>query len=101
MRKCLRIFKTTINLEIKIMKNFKKLSREELKNTFGGQSCTLTIQGADGSWITRTGTCQKLMTSQIGDSAVEIAYAMATASSYCETGLGPVAVTSNGGRSRC
>ncbi|WP_087138676.1 hypothetical protein [Elizabethkingia meningoseptica] len=65
-----------------------KLSRINLKSITGGEkSCTHSIQGSDGKWITRTGTCQK---SSLG------------IGSYCETGLGEfVQVTSNGGKSRC
>jgi hypothetical protein len=83
------------------MKNFKKLSREELRNTFGGQACTLTIQGSDGKWITRVGVCKRVSKEiHAGDSAISIALGMLSGS-YCETGLGNVSVTSNGGNSRC
>ena len=79
------------------MKNFKKLSREELKNVFGGQSCTLTIQGSDGSWITRSGTCKKVMTLV----AISDDISIPQTHSYCETGIGEVSLSSNGGNSRC
>jgi len=52
----------------------------------GNTTCTLTIQGSDGSWITRYGHCS------VGASYPHC---------YCETGLGDVHVTSNGGNSRC
>ncbi len=79
------------------MKNFKKLSREELKNTFGGlRACKLVIQGSDGSWITRTGTCS---------TAVDMNYINGTpyptTHSYCDAGLGDVPLSSNGGNSNC
>ena len=83
------------------MKNFKKLSREELKNTFGGQSCSIAIQGSDGSWTTRSGTCKTLTAmapSLMG--GVIVGYPVASYS-YCETGLGNIRITSNGGSSRC
>ncbi|WP_265428453.1 bacteriocin-like protein [Chryseobacterium sp. YIM B08800] len=78
------------------MKNFKKLSRKDLKNVVGGQACTLSIQGSNGEWVTRSGTCAKKMELvTIGE------VTLPTFTSYCETGLGQVPVTSNGGKSRC
>ena len=74
------------------MKNFKKLSREELKNTFGGlKACKLVIQGSDGKWITRNGSCETTTSvSYLGD------IPFVSTSSYCETGLGDVPL--KGGR---
>ncbi|WP_143883099.1 bacteriocin-like protein [Chryseobacterium binzhouense] len=78
------------------MKNLKKLSRNDLGNILGGQACTLSIQGSNGQWVTRTGTCEKKMELiHVGELTIP------TFTSYCETGLGQVNVTSNGGRSRC
>lgn len=83
------------------MKNFKKLSREELKNVFGGQSCSLVIQGSNGQWITRSGTCKTVTKISYmvgpGDSQIPIV----SSHSYCETGLGETNLSSNGGVSRC
>ena len=97
-----RVCKIILLIKIlRTMKNFKKLSREELKNTFGGQACTLTIQGSDGTWTTRTWTCQTRQVTKVGDSTATIIWNLLTAESYCETGLGYIPVTSNGGVSRC
>lgn len=72
------------------MKNFKKLSRENLRTSHGGKrACSIAIQGSDGTWTTRTGYCS---------SAGPIE---GLGPSYCETGLGNISITSNGGRSRC
>ncbi|AQX06674.1 hypothetical protein ATB99_13580 [Elizabethkingia meningoseptica] len=69
------------------MKTLKQLSRINLKTITGGEkSCTHSIQGSGGKWITRTGVCKM---------------APSGFSAYCETGLGVVKVTSNGGVSRC
>jgi hypothetical protein len=84
-------------INILIMTNFKKLSRNELKNVFGGQSCSLTIQGSDGQWITRTGTCKTKTTLITASGGI----AITDTSSYCETGIGQVPLSSNGGTSRC
>lgn len=78
------------------IKTMKKLTRAALKSIQGGVDCTLSIQGADGSWISRPGTCKKrfiLNPIGSGDTAVY--------ESYCDAGLGAVPVTSNGGKSRC
>ena len=85
------------------MKNFKKLSREELRNTFGGKSCSIAIQGSDGTWTTRKGTCTAVpKDTKVGDSTMSIFLdTISTPQSYCETGLGNIPVTSNGGVSRC
>lgn len=78
----------------------KKLSKEEMKKVMGGVEdgeglfckdgpCSLVIQGDDGNWITRTGTCRFDL--------------FQTNSCYCDAGIGngPQPVTSNGGKSRC
>ena len=84
------------------MRNFKKLSREELKNVLGGQSCSIAIQGSDGSWTTRTGECKRAVNVAPGKSStVEIIADQLSPEMYCETGLGNIPLTSNGGRSRC
>ncbi|RFM26960.1 hypothetical protein DXN05_17290 [Deminuibacter soli] len=69
-----------------------------MKQVSGGSSgggcssgpCTLTIQGSNGSWATWSGSCSS--TAILGTDFFQC---------YCETGLGPVNVTSNGGVSRC
>ncbi|WP_445432828.1 bacteriocin-like protein [Chryseobacterium indoltheticum] len=79
------------------MTKLKKLSRNDLRNVTGGQSCTLSIQGSDGKWVTRKGVCKVSVTlTQVTDDL-----SIPSATSYCETGLGQVNVTSNGGNSRC
>jgi hypothetical protein len=84
------------------MKNFKKLSREELKNAFGGKrTCTLTVKGANGQWVTLNGTCETSSNVHVGMSTGELLWGMANTTSYCETGLGQIKLTSNGGNSRC
>lgn len=79
------------------MKNLKKLSRKELKDVNGGRkACRHVIQGDDGKWITRVGECNtRIEMVQVGPISVPQKH------SYCETGLGEVNVTSNGGVSRC
>jgi len=78
------------------MKNLKKLSRKELKDVKGGQSCVLYVQGSNGAWVPRTGVCKKVVSfTQVGDVSIP------STSSYCETGLGQVPLSSNGGQSRC
>lgn len=78
------------------------LSRVQLKNVLGGSGsgsgsgtfscyggpCTLTIQGDNGTFITRTGNCV--------DASTLLAVVC-----YCDTGLGNVPVTSNGHVSKC
>lgn len=77
------------------------LSRAQLKNVLGGSgsgsggsaqcfgnSCTVTIQGDNGSFITRSGTCRDVAS-------------ILDPSCYCDTGLGNIPVTSNGGKSKC
>ncbi|WP_294219443.1 hypothetical protein [uncultured Chryseobacterium sp.] len=71
------------------MKNFKKLTRENLRSIKGGRACSIAIQGSDGRWTTRTGTCQP-----VGPVA-------GVGSSYCETGLGNIHLSSNDGVSHC
>ncbi|HTN37103.1 MAG TPA: hypothetical protein VL053_08505 [Arachidicoccus sp.] len=83
------------------------LSREQLKKAIGGDgsdglhcknsTCILSIQGSNGSWTTLNGNCmpdtdQMDMGSLILNGGVTY---------YCETGLGNIPITSNGGVSRC
>src|SRR5699024_10439363 len=87
------------------LSNAEVLTREQLKKVFGGMtsgsgpftscktgSCTLSIQGSGGGWITRNGTCAYDV-GKIGP--------FPDITCYCETGLGDVPITSNGGESRC
>ena len=74
------------------MKNLKKLSREDLKIVQGvKRACSVAIQGSDGTWVTRTGTCDTYHYGVSGTGSV----------GYCNTSLGYMPVTSNGGKSRC
>jgi hypothetical protein len=95
-----------LNLKVANLNATEILSREELRKVVGGEGsdpianfigsilgavcdntpCTHTIQGSDGSWVTRTGHCSA------GASYPHC---------YCDTGLGDVRLTSNGGISRC
>lgn len=82
------------------MKQFESLgrmlSKAEQKKIRGGLAeefpcksgpCTLTIQGSDGSYVTRNGNCA-MNGNHLG--------------CYCDVGLGSeIPVTSNGGVSRC
>lgn len=78
------------------MTNLKKLSRKDLKNVVGGRACIHYIQGSKGEWIRREGECVTTVEfQQVGSISVPIR------NSYCDTGLGEVTVTSNGGKSRC
>ncbi|WP_313157466.1 hypothetical protein [Sphingobacterium multivorum] len=88
-------------ISLKMIPREEFLSREELKSITGGEtgsdaegglfckstSCTLSIQGDDGNWVTKTGTCSS--------SASSISRC------YCDAGLGEVHLTSNSGISRC
>lgn len=82
---------------MKQMKNLKKLSRQDLRNVIGGRrACAHFIQGNNGEWIRRDGECVTTVEwHQVGDVSVPVK------TSYCDTGLGQVNVTSNGGQSRC
>ncbi|MDQ1097167.1 MULTISPECIES: bacteriocin-like protein [unclassified Chryseobacterium] len=76
------------------MSNLKKLTRENLRNIKGGRACSVAIQGSDGTWVTREGTCDvSFVPVGMGQSSSPVA--------YCNTGLGYHPVTSNGGVSRC
>ncbi|NJM80563.1 MAG: hypothetical protein HC854_14835 [Flavobacterium sp.] len=82
------------------MKNFKKLSREELKSVFGGQACTLTVKQSDGSYITYSGTCDRKVTMHYD--SLNDSYYSSVGPSFCNTGDGVAhTLTSNGGKSRC
>ncbi|KAB1231026.1 bacteriocin-like protein [Chryseobacterium viscerum] len=81
------------------MKNLKKLSRNELKDVFGGNvgdPCSLSVQQANGSWITYPGKCAYVMNTTSSNGVTW------GGSYYCETGTGNShAITSNSGVSRC
>ncbi len=77
------------------------LSKEQQKSVNGGKGCTLTIQGSDGKWVTRTGICKKFISASMSDSPADMIGQYAIAPSYCETGLGNVPLSSNNGVSRC
>ena len=81
------------------MKNFKKLSREELKNTFGGlKSCKLGVPNGNGGYTTYTGTCDTISTTFGAPGE----YGLNPGISFCNTGDGVAHVlSSNGGESRC
>ena len=91
-----------LKLNLSHLKGGEMLSREQMKNLMGGDSgssgqanpapctdskCTMSIQGSDGSWVTRSGNCA--FSSIIQNTC------------YCDVGLGVTPVTSNSGVSRC
>lgn len=85
------------------MKNFKKLSREELKNTFGGlRSCKLVVPNGNGSYTTYSGSCDgqlqpKPVMNADGSVGIGLVYV-----SFCNIGDGVVhTLTSNSGYSTC
>lgn len=83
------------------MKNFKKLSREELKSVNGGKadgkSCKLVIMSPNGTSVTYTGTCSITV-----DYNYINGTSYPTTRSYCNVGLGSsVPLTSNNGSSYC
>lgn len=92
-----------LKLKLQDIEGAEILSRDQLKTVMGGSDeggavkcstgpCTLTIQGSDGSYVTRNGTCQ-------GDTALGGTY---YARCFCDVGLGSdVKISSNGGISRC
>lgn len=81
------------------MKNFKKLSREELRNTKGGESCSLVVKQADGSYKTYSGSCK---TKSMGFTEAAGPEFLLATYSYCDIGNGvSYPLTSNGGNSRC
>jgi hypothetical protein len=81
------------------MKNFKKLTREELKNTFGGKGCKLVVANSDGSYTTYNGTCDTTYTSYYDSLSDSF---RVFSSSFCNTGDGVAhTLSSNGGASRC
>lgn len=82
------------------MKNFKKLSREELKNTFGGlRACKLVIKQADGTYTTSLGTCDEQIITYYNSYGNPV---YSNTQSFCNTGDGEMHnLTSNGGQSRC
>ncbi|WP_081413966.1 bacteriocin-like protein [Chryseobacterium daeguense] len=83
------------------MKNLKKLSRNELKRISGGRkACSVVVKQPDGSFKTYPGTCS---TTKPPNSAVlsDLVNWALTSPGYCETGLGNLTLTSNGGVSHC
>lgn len=85
------------------MKNLKKLSRKELKDVNGGRkACSVTIQQSNGSWKTYSGECKGVIDDYTMSGGNGHMTLQVTASHfYCETGRGELAITSNGGVSRC
>jgi hypothetical protein len=82
------------------MEKFKKLSREELKNTFGGRSCKLVVPNGNGGYTTYTGTCDNSSTSTYD--SLSNSFYVTIGQNYCNIGDGVVrALASNGGNSRC
>ncbi len=79
-------------------KDFKTMSKEDMKSVLGGtapQSCSMTYQDSGGVWHTETGTCNT-------ESFVSVGYHVVT-DHFCQTASfqHPVALSSNGGTSRC
>ena len=84
------------------MKNFKKLSRDEMKNALGGRSCTLTVRNANGTYTTYSGTCDTKIVSAGGMTGAGAEYGLPMTESFCNIGDGvSYPLTSNGGVSRC
>ncbi|WP_336731252.1 bacteriocin-like protein [Chryseobacterium sp. VD8] len=79
------------------MKNFKKLSRNDLKEINGGKACTLSIQAPNGTWINYPGTCNYTITMV----PITDELSVPVKHSFCNAGLGDVPLSSNGGVSRC
>jgi len=83
------------------MKNFKKLSRNELKDVQGGRACSVAIQNSNGSWTTHYGVCASKVNTDVGNEFSQLVGSATGGNNYCNFGQGVVAVTSNGGVSRC
>jgi hypothetical protein len=86
------------------MKNFKKLSREELKNVFGGKGCKLVVANANGTYTTYSGVCKTPVTLEWVSTGLDTGgfYPVASGPSFCDTGDGVAHnLSSNGGVSRC
>ena len=82
------------------MKNLKKLSRNELRNVVGGRACSIVVKQPNGTYITYKGTCTT--TQPPNDPAMSALIGWALSSpGYCETGMGNLTLTSNGGVSHC
>ncbi|MCJ7936134.1 MAG: hypothetical protein MUW56_21515 [Chryseobacterium sp.] len=67
------------------MKNFIKLSRNELKNVSGGNvgdPCAVAVQQPNGSWITYPGKCAFVMNITSSNEVTN------GGSYYCDTGMG-------------
>lgn len=84
------------------MKNFKKLSREELKNTFGGKrSCKLVVPNGSGGYNTISGTCDSQLQTVVVANGGQAEFGLAMVS-FCNTGDGVAhSLSSNGGNSNC
>lgn len=76
------------------------LSKDSQKKIGGGtaQACSMTYQDSQGVWHTEQGTCDE----QINGYGPGGVFGL-TATPYCHTASfsGPVALTSNGGVSKC
>jgi bacteriocin-like protein len=83
------------------MKNFKKLSREELKNVMGGKgACKLVVANANGTYTTYSGTCVVPVSMEMD--AMGHVWPVANGPAFCDTGDHVShTLSSNGGQSRC
>lgn len=85
-----------------MMKNIRKLTREDLKNVTGGRrACSVTMQQTNGTWVTYPGQCTTTIdgvTQTGGNGGTTFTY---STHQYCETGQGEVTLSSNGGVSNC
>lgn len=81
------------------MENFKKLSREEMKNTLGGKACKLVMPDGHGGFKTFIGTCGEAV---VSTTSWGIGVSNYTTRSFCDIGNGVAyPLTSNGGNSTC
>lgn len=85
------------------MRNFKKLSREELKNIVGGvKSCKLVFPDGNGGYITKTGSCDTMIVSGGGMTGAGPEYGLPVSQSFCNIGNGVAyTLSSNNGSSNC
>ncbi|UPT71850.1 MAG: hypothetical protein M0D53_05980 [Flavobacterium sp. JAD_PAG50586_2] len=82
------------------MTNFKKLSREELRNTFGGKSCKLVVPNGSGGYDTLVGNCDTYTT--VNSIPVGDLMPGTITRSFCNVGNNvSYSLSSNGGNSRC
>ncbi len=94
-----------LKLDLHNLEGEQVLTREQLKLVLGGDdgggacrvsTCSLSIQGDNGAWETRDGSCLVDASSFYGS-----VLSGNKPYCYCETGLGDIPVTSNGGVSKC